>query len=65
MSKDQARIVELQRQVKIARAALTRIANGHHYGTPERHADAALTEMWPLDQKQQLQGIVGHERRKA
>lgn len=57
------RIVELQRQLKIARDALTKIANGHHRPSPESVAGDALYSMFPLDQKWPLQGLVGHERR--
>lgn len=56
MSKD--RIVELQKSLKVARDALMRIANGHPRS--QRLAEDALTELWKLEPKQQLQGIVGH-----
>lgn len=55
------RIVELQRQISIARNVLTKIATGHARN-PHIEADEALTKMWPLDRKQPLQVIVGHER---
>lgn len=61
MTEQQQRIVELQRQLKIARGALGRIMSGCR--DPEAVADNALTAMWPSDQKQPLQGLVGHERR--
>jgi hypothetical protein len=54
------RIVELQRSLKIARDALTRIAAGTTRN--QAIAEEALTELWRLEPKQQLQGIVGHER---
>jgi hypothetical protein len=54
----QDRIISLQRQVKIARVALARIKSGTH--SPEHVADEALDEMWRLDPKQPLQGVVGH-----
>lgn len=59
---EKTRIVELQRQLKIARDALTKIATGHS-GNPQSTADDALYSMFPLDQKQPLQALVGHERR--
>jgi hypothetical protein len=52
------RIVELQKSLKVARAALERIQAGHR--NPEGLAEQALDEMWKLEPKQQLQGIVGH-----
>lgn len=57
----QQRIIELQKSLKIARAALERIK----YGTSraEQIAETALDEMWKLEPKQQLQGIVGHGKR--
>lgn len=58
-AKDAGRIVDLQRQVKIARDALNRISDGCH--GPESVAYEALYEMMPLDAKAPLQGIVGHE----
>jgi hypothetical protein len=67
---DARRIADLQKQVKIARDALDRIKHrqcgcrGLLALTPERVAEEALDEMWRLDQKQPLQGLVGHERRK-
>lgn len=60
MSKD--RIIELQKALKIARDALERIRHGHARN-PEATAETALDAMWPLERKQQLQGLVGHERR--
>lgn len=61
MSASQARIVELQRYLKIARDALEKIKNGT--SDPYHVADIALEETWPLEKKQPLQGLVGHERR--
>lgn len=58
MSKD--RIIELQRQLKIARTALAMIGRGCR--DPEGIANQAMDTMWPLDPKQPLQGLVGHER---
>lgn len=59
---EKTRIVELQHQLKIARDALTKIATGHTMN-PQSTADDALYSMFPLDQKQPLHGLVGHERR--
>jgi len=55
------RIIELQKSLKIARAALERIQCGHR--NPEGLAGQALEELWKLEQKQPLQILVGHERR--
>ena len=60
-NKDQQRIVALQKQVKIARTALAMIGRGCR--DPEGIANQALDAMWPLDPKQPLQGLVGHEKR--
>ena len=62
-NKDQQRIIELQRQLKIARTALVRIKAGGR--DPEGAACTALYEMMPLDNKQPLQGLVGHEKRQS
>ncbi len=59
--KQQERIIELQRQVKVAREALERIKYAPN--NAELLADLALENMRPLDPKQPLQGLVGHERR--
>lgn len=63
MARDQSRIIELQRSLKIAREALERIKSGHCGSAPHRIAEDALDRIWPLEQKQPLQGLVGHERR--
>lgn len=55
------RIIELQRQLKIARDALTYIQAGH--GCASALAEDALDKMMPLDKKYPIQGVVGHERR--
>lgn len=60
---DKSRVVELQKQLKITRDALTRIKNGCN--NPSTVADDALYRLMPFDNKYQLQGIVGHERRTA
>ena len=59
MSKD--RIVELQKALRIARVALEKIQYGSR--NPARVAEEALDQMWKLDPKQPLQGIVGHATR--
>jgi hypothetical protein len=59
MSKD--RIVELQKALRIARTALEKIRWGT--SSPSSVAEQALDEMWKLDPKQPLQGIVGHAQR--
>lgn len=58
---DKTRIIDLQRQIKICREALTKIS----YGTrsPEAVAADALYRMFPLDPKQDLAGICGHDKR--
>lgn len=58
---EKTRIIELQRSLKIARDALEKIRHGHSRN-PEADAEQALEAMWPLDRKQPLQGLVGHER---
>lgn len=58
---DKQRIIDLQKSLRIAREALERIK----YGTTraEAIAEEALDKMWKLEPKQQLQVLVGHERR--
>lgn len=56
----QKRIVELQRSLRIARNALERIQAGRR--NAESIAEEALEELFKLEQKQPLQGVVGHER---
>lgn len=60
---DKARIIELQRQVRIARTALKSIADQVQC-CPDATAREALDEMEPLDRKRPLQGLVGHADRK-
>lgn len=62
MSNQKTRIIELQRQLKIARGALNLISAGGR--DPERIANDAIYEMMPMDRRQPLQGLVGHERRR-
>ena len=57
----QERIIELQRQIKIAKEAISKIKNGCR--DPEGVAADAEEKIWPLDRKQPLQGLVGHQRR--
>lgn len=59
MSKD--RIIELQKSLKVAKRALEGIRDG--YRNPEGLASDALDIMFRYEQKQKLQGLVGHERR--
>jgi hypothetical protein len=59
--KTQARIVELQKALKVARTALEKIRySGSHAPSI---AEEALDEMFRLERAQPLQGLVGHERR--
>jgi hypothetical protein len=58
------RIVELQKSVRIAREALTKIKLTSYDGKTVATADEALTEMWKLESKQQLQGLLGHDGRR-
>lgn len=62
MTQHQTRILELQRQLKIAKEALVKIKGGHR--NSHDIADQALYDMMPMDPKYQLQGIVGHGNRK-
>lgn len=58
-----ARLIELQRQVRISKTALTVIAHGCR--NHETVAAEALDALWALDKKQPLQGVVGHGDRQA
>ena len=58
MTHEQQRIIELHRQIRVARTALVKIRAGRR--DPEGIASEALDAMWPLDKKQPLQGLVGH-----
>lgn len=60
MAGEKQRIIELQRQLKIARNVLSKIAEGHSHNE-EADASDALDAMRPLDRKYPLQGIVGHK----
>jgi len=59
MSKD--RIIELQKSLRIAKQALEKIKHGHtgRYDASVI-AENALDEIFPLEKKQQMQGICGH-----
>lgn len=59
----QKRIIELQKSLRIARNAMERIAQGHARD-PEQLCQETLTELWKLEAKQQLQGLVGHAPRR-
>jgi len=61
MTGERSRIIELQRQLSIARKYLTALAEG--YRDPVGMASEALEMMRPMDPKAPLQGLVGHERR--
>lgn len=56
------RIQDLQRSLRLAKSALERIKDGHE--KPGSLADEALDQIWPLETKRQLQGLVGHEQRR-
>lgn len=64
MSGHQQRIIDLQAQIKIAREALERIRD-QHTSHPHNLAANALDSMFALERKQPLQGLVGHERKRA
>lgn len=54
------RIIDLQKSLKIARTALEHIKYGPHRPSVEQIAGDALDEMFKLEPKQPLQGLVGH-----
>ena len=61
--KDKQRIIDLQKQVRIARTALDKIVNGHSGGRSAYGlAEEALDEMRRLDPPPSLSGLLGHER---
>ena len=62
--RQQHRIVELQKALKIARTALEKISNGQYHRDPCGLASEALYEMLPLEKLRPLQGLLGHERSK-
>ena len=55
---DKQRIIDLQRQNKMFRDALTRIQAGCR--RPDLVAEDALYNSMPLNRQQPLQGLVGH-----
>ena len=64
MGRDQARVIELQRQVRIARAALEKIANNvGSLSKAGRVAEEALDAMQRSDKPAPLAGVLGWERR--
>ena len=60
--RDKERIIELNKAIKIAKTALEKIKHGS--SNVEDIAEDALCEMFPLEAKQPLQGLVGHDKRK-
>lgn len=56
------RVIELQRQVRIAKVALTKVAARANRVDLVMLAENALDEMFKNDPKQPLQGLVGHDR---
>jgi hypothetical protein len=58
-SKEQERIIALQRRLHIANTALSKIANGcrDHEGV----AAAAMYDQMNYEPKRPLQGLVGHK----
>lgn len=58
--KDRERIINLQGQVRVARAALNIIAEGGDRRSPHFIALDALEDMARLDPPSPLQGLVGH-----
>lgn len=59
---DKQRIIDLQKQVRIARDALAKIVTGHH-GRAYSIAEQALDDMRPKDKPLPLAGILGWEKR--
>jgi hypothetical protein len=58
------RIIDLQKQVKIAREALGKIVNGHAGGaSPFGIAEQALDDMRRLDPAPSSAGLLGWEKR--
>lgn len=58
---DKQRIIDLQRQVRIARAALQKIVHGT--ARPHAIAEEALYDMLPSDKPSPLAGVLGWEKR--
>jgi hypothetical protein len=57
---DKQRIIDLQRQVKIALQALEKIKDGRARW-PDIEAESAYNQMMEFEPKRQLQGICGHD----
>jgi len=61
---DKQRIIDLQKQVRIAREALTKIVNGHAgHVNHVSIADQALDDMRPKDKAVPLDGLLGWSKR--
>lgn len=61
---DKQRIIDLQKQVRIARTALEKIVQGHG-GRHDAHtiAEQALDDMMPKDRPAPLDGLLGWSKR--
>lgn len=61
---DKQRIIELQKSLRIVKIALEKIASCecHFKGDVVDVAQEALDQIWPLERKAPLQGLVGHGR---
>lgn len=59
MGRLQQRIIDLQRQLKLAKDALEKIAGGRS-SDPEDEAQGALDRIEDLDKSYNLQGLCGH-----
>lgn len=57
------RIIDLQKQVKIARDALGKIVNGHHGRDSYSIAEQALDDMRRHDPAPSSSGLLGWEKR--
>lgn len=60
---DKKRVIELQKSLRIAKAALEKIKSGTR--RPEVVAEAALDAIWPLERTQSLASLCGHEKAQA
>ncbi len=62
--KDKQRIIDLQKQVRIARTALEHIVHGHAGGRDAYTiAEQALDDMQPKDRPVPLEGLLGWSKR--
>lgn len=59
---EKAKRIEAEAGLRIARRCLEKIAYGHSRD-PQAEANEALDEMFCVEKKQPLQGLVGHGRR--